>query len=214
MGPGPEAARSGAGLNPLVSVITPTWQRHDLLLGRCIPSVAAQTYRPLEHVVVSDGPDEDLSCRIGWPQSEGLTGRFDQLPGREPGQHWGGPARRRGIELARGDLIAYLDDDDAYRPDHVALLAAALGEHPEAGFAWSQMLCHQPHGDEVIGGPLCSGGVGTPMLMHRREILTAATSRPACADEDWQLVAEWLEAGIADVVVPVITVDVWPGGGH
>ncbi len=44
----------------LVSVITPTWNRHDLLLNRCIPSVEAQTYPDIEHIIVSDGPDPDL----------------------------------------------------------------------------------------------------------------------------------------------------------
>ena len=42
-----------------VSVITPTWQRAELLTTRCIPSVAAQTVL-VEHVVVSDGPDPAL----------------------------------------------------------------------------------------------------------------------------------------------------------
>ena len=46
---------------PLVSVITPTWQRHALLLDRCIPSVAAQDYPNVDHVVVSDGPDPALA---------------------------------------------------------------------------------------------------------------------------------------------------------
>ena len=50
---------------PAVSVITPTWQRHDLLTGRCIPSVRDQLYGgTVEHVIVSDGPDESLAARV------------------------------------------------------------------------------------------------------------------------------------------------------
>jgi GT2 family glycosyltransferase len=45
---------------PLVSVITPTWQRHELLL-EAIENVRQQTYRPIEHVIVSDGPDA-MNC--------------------------------------------------------------------------------------------------------------------------------------------------------
>ena len=45
---------------PLVSVITPTWQRADLLVNRCIPSVQAQDYPVVEHIIVSDGPDQLL----------------------------------------------------------------------------------------------------------------------------------------------------------
>ena len=45
---------------PLVSVVTPTWQRHEWLLERCIASVQAQTYPLIEHVIVCDGPDPGL----------------------------------------------------------------------------------------------------------------------------------------------------------
>jgi glycosyltransferase involved in cell wall biosynthesis len=38
----------------LVSVVTGTWHRHELLM-EAIKNVRAQTYRPLEHVIVSDG---------------------------------------------------------------------------------------------------------------------------------------------------------------
>jgi cellulose synthase/poly-beta-1,6-N-acetylglucosamine synthase-like glycosyltransferase len=49
--------QAGTGMNcPLVSIITPTWKRRDLLVKRALPSVAAQDYPNIEHVVVSDGP--------------------------------------------------------------------------------------------------------------------------------------------------------------
>ena len=48
---------------PLVSVITPTWQRPELLRA-CIENVRAQVYRPLVHVVVSDGRDDALVAAL------------------------------------------------------------------------------------------------------------------------------------------------------
>jgi glycosyltransferase involved in cell wall biosynthesis len=45
---------------PLVSIITPTWQRPDLMRG-CIENVRAQSYRPLEHVIISDGPERETA---------------------------------------------------------------------------------------------------------------------------------------------------------
>ena len=64
-------------MSPTVSVITPTWQRHDLLLNRCVPSVAAQDHPAVEHVIVSDGPDPDLRGKLA-----GLPGvRFEELAG-------------------------------------------------------------------------------------------------------------------------------------
>jgi glycosyltransferase involved in cell wall biosynthesis len=57
----------------LVSVVTGTWQRHDLLLG-AIENVRQQTYRPLEHVIVADGPDPWLarSHAEDWPETDEL----------------------------------------------------------------------------------------------------------------------------------------------
>ena len=46
----------------LVPVVTPTWQRRDILTGWCIPSVQAQSYPDAEHIVVSDGPDPELAA--------------------------------------------------------------------------------------------------------------------------------------------------------
>src|SRR5678810_1424794 len=45
---------------PLLSIITPTWDRHDLL-AELIDHVREQTYPSIEHVIVSDGPDDALS---------------------------------------------------------------------------------------------------------------------------------------------------------
>ncbi len=78
-----------------MSVITPTWQRHAVLTSRCIPSVTAQTYVPVEHVIVSDAPDQTLRSRIAnsiWehlgPQSAART-KFEELPEHDPDPHRG-----------------------------------------------------------------------------------------------------------------------------
>jgi glycosyltransferase involved in cell wall biosynthesis len=202
---------------PLVSVITPTWQRHDLLTGRCIPSVAAQTYIPVEHVIVSDGPDQRLRSTIGssdWghrgPPSRALI-KFEELPEHNPEPHWGHRARLRGIEAAAGELIAYLDDDDAYRPHHVALLAQALAANPDTQWAYSRMVRHMQQRAIVTGtDPPGCGAIGTPMIMHRRGLLDIASWETASPIEDWELVSRWLAAGAPYVSMPDVTIDVWP----
>lgn len=192
-------------MSPVVSVITPTWRRHGLLLERCVPSVAAQTRADAEHVVVSDGPDPELAALL----PAGVV--YRELPEHAPGEHWGHAARLAGLEASAGELITYVDDDDALRPEHCALLAAALEEDPGAGFACSRMVTHRRSGDSVLGSnPPRYGDTGTPMLMHRRSVLEHGTWGPASACEDWDLVARWIAAGIAWVHVPVTTVDVWP----
>lgn len=189
-----------------VSVITPTWQRHELLLRRCIPSVQAQDYPPfgLEHVVVSDGPDPQLADLV-----YGQVDVFHELPTRDAGAGYGSRARLKGLELATGDLIAYLDDDDAYRPQHCAVLANALAAAGWADFAYSLMSVE---GSVVGTDPPGFCHIGTPMIMHRRALLEHGTWGPPGPAEDWDLVSRWLTAGARYVHVPDVTVDVWPGG--
>lgn len=218
---------------PLVSVITPTWQRHDWLMNRCMPSVQAQTYPNIEQVIVSDGPDPVLSGLLmteymqvlyadAPPERFTVPGAvmkehnhpvtFAQLPVHS-GEKWGVRGRLHGIELAKGELIAYLDDDDEYRPDHVEVLVAALIANPKAGLAYSRMASYgAAAGNEtVVGGPQpgpCA--IGTPMMIHRKGLLDLATWGPPDSMEDWRLVERWLLHGVEYVFVPQTTVNVWP----
>lgn len=202
-------------MKPLVSVITPTWQRHEKLLNRCIPSVQAQTYQRVEHVIVSDGPDPVLAGKIA-ELASGMAFyhpvRFVQLTAPHPGvSRYGSAARNAGIEASGGALIAYIDDDDALRAEHCAKLAMLLTD-PETDWAYSLMESHSHSGLATHIGtdpPQCNQ-IGTPMIMHRREILELATWGPPSVTEDWELVERWLNAGCSYAFLPEPTVDVWP----
>lgn len=192
--------------DPLVSVITPTWQRHDLLFSRCVPAVAKQDYRPLEHIVVSDGPDpvlrEIFAGRVDAPV------RLAELAEHPPEAQWGHHARLHGTGLAKGEYIAYLDDDNSWRPDHVRLLVAAL-EETGAGFAYGKMAVHG-RGEYVIGtDPPAYGQLDTSMIVHRRELLGVATWRwyPGIPTVDWDLAERWMAAGATWGHVPHVTAD-------
>jgi glycosyltransferase involved in cell wall biosynthesis len=186
---------------PLISVITPTWQRHELLLGHCIPSVQAQTYPNVEHIVVSDGPDPGLAGLL--PSAV----RHEQLAEWDPSWRWGTRARLRGIELARGDLIAYLDDDNAYRPSHLQLLAEALASKPEAGFAYSRMQVHHSGGYEVGSEPPAYGQIDTSLILHRPQILERETWHNSLPTIDWDIVERWLRCGVEWAFVNEVTLD-------
>lgn len=195
-----------------VTVITPTWQRHELLLERCIPSVAAQTMA-VEHIVVSDGPDPEL--REILDRRGGVT--FAELH-----EHVDDPldlgcrARNVGLELARGDLVAYLDDDNAYRPNHVEVLAAAMAD-PGVDFAYSQMIRHGI-GDTIGQQPPMYGGIDTSLIMHRRNgperFGRWPDPSPGGAVIDWLFVNAWLEAGARWAFVPEVTVDYFYKGAR
>ena len=204
---------------PKVTVITPTWMRHDLLLTRTIPSVQAQGYPSVEHIVVSDGPDPELKELLAEPWLNGWKDLwYHELPVHDEAEHFGAPARNAGLELAGGEYVTYVDDDDSLRPYHCGILSAALDAHPEADFAASRMLSHSPYGDQVIGaGELAAGNLGTPMVMHRRGVPakygtwgTDGQWGPGDRFEDWHLIWTWIQAGAVYVRVQAETSDVWP----
>lgn len=206
-------------MTPLVTVITSAYRRPNLLLDRCIPSVQAQTYGNVEHVIVHDGPmpglGEQVRARLDAMDEQHVHVTYDELPDWVPVANSGVRARLRGLELARGELIAYLDDDDAFRPEHCALLALALEQHPEAGFAYSQMASHGaaigPATGNIIGSDeLGACAVGTPMIMHRKSLTELASWGPPDSMEDWRLVARWLQRQVQAQFVPQVTVDAYP----
>ena len=187
----------------LISVITPTFGRHDLLLKRCIPSVQAQTYPAVEHVIVSD-PDPALRAL-----TTSLPVMYGEITTAQPG---GAEARNHALSLARGDLIAYLDDDDAYRPEHLQVLAAALARDPQAGFAYSRaaVTCHEGAELRIGDGPMAHGRILSCMLLHHRSLLDTATWRSVIRADDWDLVARWLDAGITYTSADEVTCDYYP----
>lgn len=197
----------------LTSVITPTWGRHQLLLDRCIPSVLAQDH-PVEHVIVSDGYEPDLYPQIldrfGDAVADGRI-RYDELPGKGSGR-WGHSARLRGIQVARGSYLAWLDDDNSFRPDHVSRLAVLLDAG--AQFAYGVILFHNYSSDYPVGGdPPCLGAIDTSAIMNRRDLHETATWRDEGQQTvDWDLVERWMAAGATWGFDPQVTADYYVGG--
>ena len=160
----------------------------------------------MEHIVVSDGPDPVLASAFKG-SIYASTPRYYELP-EHPDAQWGHHARLHGLNLAKGDYIAYLDDDNSWRPDHLRLLVAAL-EDTGADFAYPRMAVHG-RGEYVIGtDPPKEGQIDTSMIVHRRELLDVATWRwyPGIPTIDWDLVSRWMAAGATWTRVNAVTCD-------
>lgn len=98
-----------------VVVIVPAY-RATAVVGAALASVAAQSLLPAEVIVVDDGSDDDTAA---------AARRFSSvLPLSVVTQRNEGPAaaRRHGVALSTAPLIALLDADDVWLPDHLALL--------------------------------------------------------------------------------------------
>lgn len=186
-----------------------------MLIERCIPSVQAQTYPHVEHIVVSDGPDPDLGKLLTEvPVVYAEVAEHHRHP-----QNWGSQARNLGLRLASGELVAYLDDDNAWRPEHLERLVAALTAAPTAEFAYSRMLVH-PHGYEVGAEPPSYGQIDSSLLMHWRGLperlgrwpLPGGITHYDQHAPDWAVVSSWLAGGAGWVFVPEVTVDYYHKG--
>jgi glycosyltransferase involved in cell wall biosynthesis len=105
----------------LVSIVTPTLNRADSIED-VLASVSAQTHRSIEHIVIDGGSTDGTidiverfsrtaRCPIQWI-SQPDTGMYDAI--------------NKGLRLARGDVLAYLNSDDLYFPWSVETAVRSL----------------------------------------------------------------------------------------
>lgn len=190
-------------VRPLVSAITGTWQRHALLL-EAIENLREQTYRPLEHIVVSDGPDpvlRELVARESGYQDVPIT--FVEL-----GRNWSTyltdsmSAVPFGVAqwMARGDLIMWLADDERLLvPDAIESMVGLL-EASDADFVYPKVEFYWRGRTEkrfVLGEPFPREGTFTHCL-HRADILDVphgGFQTHVGAANDHEQVRRWIAAG-------------------
>jgi len=97
-------------MKPLVSVVIPTLHRANLVL-RAINSVLNQTHREIEVIVVVDGPDEETVAAVRSVEDPRLQVIIN------PRSLTAAGARNVGADCAKGEWIAFLDDDDEWLPN-------------------------------------------------------------------------------------------------
>jgi len=122
-------------VNAKVSVIIPTYNRAKTL-ERALKSVLAQTYRPIEIIVVNDGSTDDTDEVV-----EKFKGRKGvELKYIKQRQLERVVARNRGIEASTGEYICFLDDDDEFCPEKFARQVSCFKAHPEVDCLFTN--CH------------------------------------------------------------------------
>ncbi len=162
---------------PEVSVIIPTHNRQPLLM-RAIRSVLEQTYKDLECIVVDDASTDATPQAIQSIADERLVYlRHERNRGASG-------ARNTGIRVARGSLIAFLDDDDEWLPTKLAKQVPLLTELPEEYgmvYCWMNYLddngriiqeCHPTYKGDVFTSVLVKQGIaGCPTLLAKRRVV-------------------------------------------
>ncbi len=113
---------------PTISVVIPTKDRADSLV-RAAQSISAQTVLPLELVVVDQTPEPaDLHARL----RQTCGNRIGLQYIWDPKISGGAPARNVALEVVKGSIILFLDDDVTLHPDFIENLLLAYHKHPDA----------------------------------------------------------------------------------
>ncbi len=127
----------------LVSVVIPTWNRVDALV-RAVQSVAAQTHRELEIIVVDDGSQD--GTRQVMADLMRLEPRLLYIYQENAGVS---AARNRGLDASHGDYVALLDSDDTWVPWKIELQLRCFSVEPSIGMVWTDMAAVDPQGHVI-----------------------------------------------------------------
>ena len=132
--------------NPLVSVIVPVYNG-DHYLGEAIESILAQTYRPIEIIVIDDG-STDSSAAVA--ESFGsLVQYYHQI------NQGSSAARNYGISLAQGSFFSFLDADDLWVEDKITRQVAALRKNHKLDIVFGQVQqFYSPELDDSVKGQI------------------------------------------------------------
>jgi teichuronic acid biosynthesis glycosyltransferase TuaG len=165
-----------------ITFITPTLNRDPRIVERCIRSVALQTLRDWEQVVCSDGRHEPLIERLVERRGDPRQ-RYTYLP-RCVG-HYGAGVREAMIDAARGEYLAFLDDDNIVFPKFGETMIEALDRNASAGFAICQIVqCGSPPDSPTLA-PYVINGI--PPVLKNIDTLQVVVRKDAMCKTRWCL---------------------------
>lgn len=179
-----------------VSIVIPTYKRPDLL-ERLLQSVVNQTYTKFEVIIVDDNSPNIKDYEI---VIEKFAARIKEFRYFRNKINSGAPfSRNFGINKAKYDLIALVDDDDEWMEEKLFKQVAVFNENMDTGivYTWTKIV---ENGDKVVGN-YCSEiedkaleeifrgcFIPSPSIMLRKEALLKSglfdINFPSCQDWD------------------------------
>ena len=130
-----------------ISVVIPTWNRAEQVV-RAVGTVCGQSVQPGEVIVVDDGSEDGTAERV--------QDTYPQVRLLRQSNRGVSAARNRGISESRGQWVAFLDSDDEWRPDKLAMQIALLRSQPDL---------HACHTEEIW---IRNGRRVNPMQKHAK----------------------------------------------
>jgi glycosyltransferase involved in cell wall biosynthesis len=190
----------------LVTTIIPVFNRAPML-REAVASALAQTYRPIEILIVDDGSTDDTGA-----VADALAAEHpDSIRVIHQENAGVGPAREAGRLAARGEFIQHLDSDDLLYPRKFEMQVAGLRAHPECGASYGWTRAHLPDGS-LLGNPerrtgerietmfpamLQSRWWQTTTALYRASVIHRAGAwLPLRNEEDWEYDARIAALGV------------------
>jgi len=156
---------------PKISIVTPSYSQ-GAFIERTIKSVLSQNYPNLEYIVM-DGGSTDKTVKILKKYGKQITWKSE----RDRGQTH---AINKGLKLATGEIVTYLNSDDTYQPGTLKLIGEYFRKHPKVAFAYGHGRLIDPK-DKEIGfyndfqedheKLFASCGISQPTAFWRRKLL-------------------------------------------
>jgi len=201
---------------PLISVIIPTFNR-AAWVREAIDSVLAQTFQDFELIVVDDGSTDTTG--------EGLIPYGDRLSTIYQTRQGVSAARNRGLEMAAGEWLAFLDSDDLWLPQKLETQVDFLNRNPQAEICQTDEIWirhgrrvnprekHRKPSGDIFAPSLTLCLVSPSAVMLKKSLLKEVgffdRSLPACEDYDL-----WLRISCRKPVFLIEEPLVVKRGGH
>lgn len=125
---------------PLVTIVTPSFNQAKFIAAT-IESVLSQDYPNIEYIVV-DGGSTDGTSGVVAPYTDRLTFISEIDRGQAD-------AINKGLRMAHGSIVAYLNSDDLLLPGAVSAAVSALGEDPDLGAVYGEGYRIDASGDVI-----------------------------------------------------------------
>ena len=178
-------------LGPLVSVIVPTYNREDLLI-LAIKSILRQDYFPIEIVIVGD------NCPKLDKMSEFLKSICDRkivIKNLKNNHGEGGAVPRNyALMLSSGRLVAYLDDDNIFKTNHISSLVSCMAKNMSDFVLSSMMIDDYAHICDIPE----KGKADTSCLLHRKHLISDCGWWKNRDEDgyahDWQFIKRFIDA--------------------
>ncbi len=148
-------------VNPTVTVVVPAYNQ-EAYIEETLQSILAQTFTDYEVIVVDDGSSDETGKVVSNVRDRRLHYVYQANSGR--------PAcsRNRGVSLAKGEYIAFLDGDDLWMPDKLEKQLQMFQAHPEYGLVFSNAISFDEQGNEdmIVGRAVSSGYLYQKLFLH------------------------------------------------